>query len=309
MAAATRIGRKEAARRYLQADMDRSYTGLPDEAKEIHEETQRRLVNEHGDDLPLLATVGTDRDFDAPLTSGEREHQRYMRTQLPDGSPQAVAEHRARLRGKPAPAPRRSPPRRRPAPRVSSARRTAGAGVGAVQSAVGGRGSVFLQLVGWTLALSLLYLLVAGKGVNALKGITNAVVGGVTTFIKPVDPIASLETALGATPPSAASSSSSPTNPALAGVTGSTLPASSVAPGNSAGTGTDAPTPAAAAAGAKAKVSAWGLPASLLQADLSLRRTAAAAVKAGSETVTQARTAEERLIPRKKYPAFYANQG
>ena len=166
-----------------------------------------------------------------------------------------------------------------------------------------------MQFVGWTLALCLVYLLVAGKGVKALSGIVNAVVGGVTTFVKPVDPIASLESALGATSPS--SSSSSPANPALAGVTGSSgapNPAlagvtGSSSPGNSAGTGAPDALPPTVAA----KVANWGVPASLLKAKLTLNRTASAAITAGKETVKQERAAEERLIPRSKYPAYWAH--
>jgi hypothetical protein len=98
-----------------------------------------------------------------------------------------------------------------------------------------------MQLLGWTLALCLIYLLVAGKGVNALTGIVNAITGGVRTFIQPVDPIASLETALGATPASSSSSSGT----AATATTTSPAPGS-LTPSNSAGTGaTDARAPTA----------------------------------------------------------------
>jgi len=314
-----KLTRKQAARRYLQADMNASYTGLPEEAREIHEETKRRLVRSSGQELPLLATVGTDRDFDAPLTPGEREHQRYMRTsKLADSSPQAIAEHRARLRNPPVP---RGPRRRSPGPatrRASSSRsraaprRAASTATSAVSDAVAGRGNIFLQLLGWTLALSLVYLLVAGKGVNALGGIMNTIVGGVRTFITPADPIKSLEQALGATPPTSSSSTATAAAAAAGGVatgasaTGEPSAAEKAAYTKNLGSvlaGASAPKIAAA------KTDSWGLPPSLLKADLSLRRAAAAAVAAGTETAKQAATAEERLIPRAKYPSFYAHQG
>src|SRR5208337_4440470 len=101
----------------------------------------------------------------------------------------------------------------RPAARRSRSRgaprRAAKVATGAVGDAVGGRGNIFMQLLGWTLALSLIYLLVAGKGVSALGGIVTAITGGVRAFITPVDPIKSLEGALGASPVSSSSSASS----------------------------------------------------------------------------------------------------
>ncbi len=98
-----------------------------------------------------------------------------------------------------------------------------------------------MQLIGLLLLLSLVYLLVAGKGVKALGGIAGVIEGGIKSFISPEDPIKTLETALGA-------ASASESTPA-----GGSMALTSEAPGtttpeNSAGTGhADASTPAQAA--------------------------------------------------------------
>jgi hypothetical protein len=57
-----------------------------------------------------------------------------------------------------------------------------------------------MYALGLMLSLSLIYLLVAGKGAGALSGIVNVLVGGVRAFIAPVDPVAAAEGALGASP-------------------------------------------------------------------------------------------------------------
>jgi murein DD-endopeptidase MepM/ murein hydrolase activator NlpD len=54
------------------------------------------------------------------------------------------------------------------------------------------------------LGLTLLYLLVAGKGAGAITGLVGVVTGGVRAFVAPVDPIKKLEGALGAGPIAAA---------------------------------------------------------------------------------------------------------
>jgi hypothetical protein len=245
--------REEAARRYLEASRAASIsTG---DAHDAHEGTMRRLEQRHPQ-VRAHALVGAGEDFDQAPGRNELEHQRELRRQAGITNQQAAArrgELRATHYGAPtasetyqaanppgAPSPSRARSRSRSAPRRAA---SAGAGIstGAIGDAVTGRGNLFMQLLGWTLALSLIYLLVAGKGVNALTGVVNAIVGGVRTFVAPIDPIASLETALGATPAGSSSSSS----------TGATAAASSPAPGSltpsdSAGTGaTDARPPAA----------------------------------------------------------------
>ncbi len=72
---------KEAGRRYLQASMAAGYTGLPDDARKAHQETARRIARQHPD-AAMRATVGTDNDFDAKLTPGEREHQKHMQSTM-----------------------------------------------------------------------------------------------------------------------------------------------------------------------------------------------------------------------------------
>jgi len=299
------------ARRYIQASMNAGYTNLPAERREAYEAQMRAHeraypgVREH-------ALAGAGADFDAPLTGGEREHQAHMSRAAGLEQDQLLQMRKTLRAGDANPARRRPLNRRQQAGANarqlagagrSAAAATAGAGAGAMTAAGHGTGSSFLQVIGLLLGLSLIYLLVAGKGVNALTGITNAIVGGVTGFVRPIDPVKGLESALGAGPTSATSSSSSPSSsPASPQPTG----AGSTAPTHSAGIsgGPTAPPPSQVGA----KVKSWKIPASLLEADLALRRKATAAVKAGTETVKQARANEERLIPRQKYPEFYAHQ-
>lgn len=301
------LSRETRARRYLQASMAAGYTGLPGESREAYEAQMRSheraypRVREH-------ALAGTDQDFDAPLQPGEREHQQHLRgaAGMQGSDAQRIRKEMRDSRPKKTPPP---PGRRRSSsPRSPSrgARAAAGAGASAVGAATGGRGNLFMQLVGWTLVLSLIYLLVAGKGAAALGGIVGTIVGGVRTFVAPVDPIRSLEGALGATPATS--------TPALTGTVASGAPGSApvgsssvrLTPTGQLHGGATAPAPSSIRL--PKKVTSWGLPPSLLRADLNLRRQNAVDVAAGRETVKQAHTREEALIPRAKYPAFYANQ-
>jgi hypothetical protein len=186
------------ARRYLQASMHAGYTGLPPEHREAYEQQMRAheraysRVREH-------ALAGADRDFDQPLTPGEREHQRHLRTH------EGLQEHDVhRIRGE-----LRNPRGQERHVASRSRRRGAGAGAGpraaaAAAGAAGGAipgigGNTGMYLLGVGLLLCLLYLLIYGKGAHAITGIVNTLVGGVDAFVRPIDPLAKLETALGAT--------------------------------------------------------------------------------------------------------------
>jgi hypothetical protein len=186
------------ARRYLQASMHAGYTGLPPEHREAYEQQMRAheraysRVREH-------ALAGADRDFDRPLTPGEREHQRHLRTH------EGLQEHDVhRIRGE-----LRNPGGQERHVASRSRRRGAGAGAGpraaaAAAGAAGGAipgigGNTGMYLLGVGLLLCLLYLLIYGKGAHAITGIVNTLVGGVDAFVRPIDPLAKLETALGAT--------------------------------------------------------------------------------------------------------------
>lgn len=292
------LTREERARRYLQASMSAGYTGLPKEHREAYEEQLRGHerayagVREH-------ALVGSDQDFDKPLTAGEREHQRSLRDR--EGLQHAdVLRMRRELRQ----APQRSP-QRRPAnlreraiagarPGARAGRAAAGGAAGAIAGAAGGRGSTPLYLLGVALGLSLVYLLVAGKGTSALRGVVGVLVGGVRAFIAPVDPIAGVEQALGAEPINR--TSSSPTS-------SSSTVASAGNPGPTAGGKT-----ALAPSAIRLPTSTHGLPpASLLRADLQLRAQSRRLIGEHKLTPSQAIAREEHLIPRSKYPAFYAH--
>ena len=297
------------ARRYLQASMNAGYTGLPAEHREAYE-AQMRSHEQAYPNVLEHALAGADQDFDKPLQAGEREHQRHLLDKHGLSHAQ-VLEARRKLRAGPAKKP--SSPRARARSTVGKARGQlaagAGAGSGAIAAAQTGRGSLVLQLIGFTLLLSLIYLLVAGKGAAALGGISTAIVGAVRTFVSPADPITSLESALRAGPIGATSSGAAapgslatPAPPGQGATAAGSLTAGASSP--------FAPAPPPGKDGANAvspKTAAWGLPASLLRQDLALRTSAAKRFKAGTETVKQARAAEEHLVPRGKYPAFYAN--
>lgn len=224
---AKHLTREQRARRYLQASQSAGYTGLPAEHREAYEAQMRSHeraypgVREH-------ALVGADQDFDKPLAAGEREHQRELRER--EGIQHSeVLRRRRELRASSSPrrpaARRRSSSPRSTGPRI--ARAAAGSAGGAIATTIGSGGNTLLYLIGVLLGLSLIYLLVAGKGVNAVTGVTNAVVGGVRAFIAPVDPIAAAEQALGAAPVS------HPASPSAASAPGS----QSSAPGTAKGAG------------------------------------------------------------------------
>jgi Transglycosylase SLT domain len=187
--------------------MRAGYTGLPQEHREAYEAQMRTheraypRVREH-------ALTGADRDFDTPLHPGEREHQRHLRQQ------EGLQEHdvhriRQELRG--------ASEKRHVAPRSPRRNTAATAGPRAARAAAGASASIIpgtsgntgMYLFGIALLLCLLYLLVAGKGTKAITGLVNTVVGGISAFVRPVDPISQLETALGAHTPQSASGSSS----------------------------------------------------------------------------------------------------
>lgn len=177
--------------------MEAGYTGLPAEHKNAKEALMRSHERAYND-VRRHALAGTNQDFDMPLTNGEREHQRHLRTQ--EGlTEKDVREIRENIRN----ANSSQDTGISAGPRT--ARAAGAAGLSAIDAATTGKGSLILQLAGVLITLSLIYLLVAGKGTNALRGITNLIVGAARTFIAPVDPIAKLESSLGATPISTSS--------------------------------------------------------------------------------------------------------
>lgn len=200
-----RLSNPQRARRYLQASMESGYTGLPAE----HKHAKEQLMREHEHAYPDVrkhALAGTRRDFDLPLTNGEREHQRHLRQQ--EGlTEHDVREIRDEIRAK-----ANEPSRFAAATDTLAAptRSAASSTSNALDAATTGKGSLFLQIAGAFVLLSLVYLLVAEKGktngIKALQGITSVLTGAVRTFIAPIDPIAKLEQSLGATPVSASSS-------------------------------------------------------------------------------------------------------
>ncbi len=185
----------EAARRYLQADMARSYTGLPKRAQRIHVDTMRRLEDKFPD-VAEHAIVGTSRDFDEALSSGEREHQKHLRRGS-GWSEQELAERRARIRR-----PSREKPTRPPRPRAKGTTRRAVragyAGARAYRSAARQTGipgalestsGISLQLLGLFVGLGLAYLVLSQNGSKALSTLLAGVVKVVQLFISPIDPL------------------------------------------------------------------------------------------------------------------------
>jgi hypothetical protein len=294
--------------------MNAGYTGLPAEHREAYEaqmashERAYKDVREH-------ALAGADRDFDKPLEAGEREHQKHLRENA-GLAHKDVLRIRNELRNPTRRTGPASPGRRGRKPANPSlagpraARTAARAAGGTIGAAASGTGSIVMQLIGMVFLLSLVYLLVSGKGVSAVTGATNLVVGGVRAFIAPVDPIASLETALGAAPPGSQGSASSSSSSSSSS-TGAIAP-SSLTPQQSAGPSSQAPLGGRVAV-APNKIALprpankWGIPTSLLQADLTLRAANAKLINAHRLTPAQAHSREEHLIPRAKYPAFYGH--
>jgi hypothetical protein len=206
---ADRLTPTHRARLYLEASQKAGYTGLPDEQRAAYEEQMASHERAYPN-VRSHALAGADQDFDKPLEAGTREHQRHLRRQ--DQLEHAdVLRMRRELRGagdRPTGS-SSSRTRRKANPRTAGLRAARGAGSAGVSAvtgaAAGGAGqSTLLYAIGLLLGLSLLYLLVAGKGARALTGVVGIVTGGVRAFVAPVDPIASLERSLGAAPVSAA---------------------------------------------------------------------------------------------------------
>lgn len=287
--------KEAAARRYLESSRAASMFHDGEEGATIHRETMAEL-RKHHPNVAEHALLGAGQDFDEPPGRTELEHQRQLRSDA-GLTNSDIVERRKALRGRGYGAP--SPAKPKAAPRKTRAtprRRVKGAGAvaSAPGDAVAGRGNIFMQLLGWTLVLSVIYLLLTGKGVSALTGLVNVVVGGVTTFIRPVDPIASLEGALGASPIHSG---------AEGGGGGESAPGSAGAP---AAGGTDAPAPGSlTTAGPARPTSSLGVPVSRLKAVLRLRAEDRPLVAKGLLSNEQFTRAEEHLVPRAKYPKFY----
>lgn len=193
----------EAARRYLQADMDANYTGLPGEAKDAHEETKKGLERRHPG-VQQHATVGSDQDFDRPLTAGQREHQRHMR-QAAGLQHADVLAGRKEIRGGSRPKPTRPTPKGKTRP-TGGARAAVRAGTNAgrafyrsrpirdtgIPSTVTSTGSTVMKAIGLGIGLCLVYLVLneqkGGKGPVLFASVLNALVGLVRTIVAPVDP-------------------------------------------------------------------------------------------------------------------------
>jgi hypothetical protein len=165
--------------------MDASYTGLPGEAKEAHQETMSRLNTKHPG-LHDEAIAGSDQDFDKPLSAGLREHQRHLRDSA--GLTHAeVLERRKAMRAT-------RPPARRAAVKAGAQAgrafyRSRPARQTGIPGAVTSTGSVVLQAVGIGIGLSLLYLVLSKRGSGAFSGSLNILSGALQAFIQPVDPL------------------------------------------------------------------------------------------------------------------------
>jgi uncharacterized MAPEG superfamily protein len=206
------LTRQARARRYLQASMNADFNRDNEPARKAYEDQMAA----HERDYPRVrehALAGGDSDFDERLTPGEREHQKHLRRQA--GMQEAdVNRIRKQLRTDAA-APKAKPrTKARASAGPRAARKAATAGASAANTAAGGTKNTFMYFLGAGLLLCLFYLFVAGKGVNAVTGIVNAFVGAVGAFIQPVDPVAKLQQALGA--------SSSTSSEPIAGVSGAT---------------------------------------------------------------------------------------
>lgn len=198
------------ARRYIQASMEAGYSHQTPEVRESrhalmrHHEAAYPRVREH-------ALAGTNRHFDEPLTAGEREHQRHLRRQ--DGLNEHDVKETQRQLDEAPPAGAAQRFREGAEPGAQAARSAARAAGGPLGAAASGSGSLVMQAIGILMGLSLIYLLVAGKGSQAITGVVGVVTGGVRAFVAPVDPIAAAERTFGATPiNSPAAPSSAPTS-------------------------------------------------------------------------------------------------
>lgn len=175
--------------------MAANYTGLPGEAKEVHEGTMAQLerkfpgISEH-------AMVGADQDFDKPLAAGEREHQTHMRSREGMSHGQ-VLERRKALR-EPGSKPTRPKPKAgtRRAARVGaragrSYYRSRTARATGLPSAAQSTGSLVMEAVGIAIGLSLVYLILneKGKGPLAVTTLLKGLESAIKIFINPVDPL------------------------------------------------------------------------------------------------------------------------
>lgn len=216
-----RLTRQARARRYLQASLESGFTGLPAE----HRRAKQSLMREHEraySGVRAHALAGSSRHFDEPLTAGEKEHQRALRRQegMQQGDVERIQreqldEQRQAAQGR--------PQSRGESREESRAERAAAGAAGATSASLGslipGGGGTVMYAIGLMLGLSLIYLLVAGKGAGVITGITGVVVGAVRAFIAPVDPVAHLEGVLGAGPITAASAAAVAPSPGGPGTT------------------------------------------------------------------------------------------
>lgn len=198
------------ARRYLQASMESGYANMPAE----HVRAKQQLMAAHERAYPRVrehALAGADQDFDQPLHPGEREHQSHLRQHEGLQHSDVLGIRRELRTGAAEPPPRSSSAPSRRNSGIGAGPRAARSAGGPIGAAISGSGSMFLQVIGLMLGLSLIYLLVAGKGSQAITGVVGVVTGGVRAFVAPVDPIATAERALGAQPINAAGGASTTT--------------------------------------------------------------------------------------------------
>lgn len=202
-----RLTKQLRARRYLQASLESGRPGLP-----AHEhERLQKLMRSHEESYAGVrrhAVHGEPRHFDKPLTRNEREHQAHLRreTRLTPGESKDVRSELDReLAGTLA--------RARESDAARTASSAAGAGAGAIGVATRGGGNTLLYVIGGGLLLLLIYQLVAGKAGELIGSIVGVGTGAARAFIAPADPLLSLETALGAAPIAAGSSSSKSPSP------------------------------------------------------------------------------------------------
>ena len=186
------MSEQEAARRYLQASMAAGYTGLPDEHREAHEATMRKLERQH-ENVRLRALAGAAADFDKALTPGEREHQAYLRDR--EGMKHAdVLKARRELRGGSSPSGqgRRSSGRRRAAVRAGARAGKAYARAHKqviASSGIGDAGSLALQALGVGIGLALIYLALSPNGSKAFSTLLAGISKFVRLLVGPFDPL------------------------------------------------------------------------------------------------------------------------
>jgi hypothetical protein len=243
---ASRLTPNERARRYLESARTAGNPKLPSASRQAARSVMRGHEAAYPDVRKHAIAGDYRKHFDKTLGPSERSQQQRLRRREHLTESQ-LTQHRRELED--ARTERRAEQR---AEQLAGPRAAAGAATaagGAISQVTGG-GNTFLYFIGVLLVLSLVYLLVAGKGVNALTGLTGVVTGGVRAFVAPVDPIQALEHSLGAGPISpaagAVSSASAPGGPAPGTTTPhQSAPSSWAAPMR----GKPAPTPGRAAKG------------------------------------------------------------